>query len=160
LAVLGSFHAYLDQILRVRERRLTSDCKIHDKKYLIQPQIIKTTKQNKNSQFLVMQRWTLQHPVCSRKYTGLMESGPTDKRNDTFLLIVCLLHQPCLPTLSWPKVLTGTEDYLMVTTANICVNKMGNIGKYAGGGNIINSRHRKDLSTGLLSLFSTKEQQL
>jgi hypothetical protein len=62
--------------------------------------------------------------------------------------------------LSWPKVLTVTENYLMVTTANICVNKMGNIGKYTGGGSIIDSRHSKDLSTGLLSLFSTKEQQL
>jgi len=107
-----------------------------------------------------MRRWAPQHLVCSRKYAELMESGPTDKENDTFLPIVCLPHQPCLPMLSQPKVLTGTEDYLMVSTANICVNKMGNIGKYAGGGSIINSRHRKDLSTGLLSLTSTQEQQL
>lgn len=98
--------------------------------------------------------------VCSRMYAELMPSGPTDKRNDTFLPIVCLLHQPCLPMLSQPKVLTATEDYLMVTTANICVNEMGNIGKYAGVGSIINSRHRNDLSTWLLSLTSTQEQQL
>jgi len=89
-----------------------------------------------------------------------MESGPTDKGNDTFLPIVYLLHQPCLPMLSQPKVLTATEDCLMVTTANICVNKKGNIGKYAGGGSTINSRHRKDLSTGLPSLTLTQEQQL
>lgn len=110
--------------------------------------------------FLVMQRWTQQHLVCSRKYAELMESGPTDKGNDTFLPIVCLLHQPCLPMMSQLKVLTATEDYLMVTTANICVNKMGKKGKSAGGGSIINSRHRKDLSTGLLSLTSTQEHQL
>jgi len=97
--------------------------------------------------FLVMQRWTLQHPVCSRMYTELMESGLRDKRNDTFLPIVSLLHQPCLPMLSQPKVPTATEDYLMVTTANICVNEMGNTGKYAGRGSIINSRHKKYLST-------------
>lgn len=110
--------------------------------------------------FLVMQRWNLQHLVCSRKYAELMDSGPTDKVNDTFLPTVFLLHQPCLPTMSQLKVLTATEDYLIVTTANICVNKMGNIGKYAGGRSIINSRHRKDLSTGLLSMTSTQKQQL
>ena len=84
-----------------------------------------------------------------------MDSGPTDEVNDTFLTTICLLHQPCLPMLSQPEVLTATEDYLMVTTANICVNKMGNIGTYAGGGSIINSRQRKDLPTGLQFMTST-----
>lgn len=109
---------------------------------------------------LVMQRWNLQHLVYSRKYAELMDSGPTDKVNNTFLPTTCLLHQPCLPMSSQPKVLTATEDYLMVTTANICVNKMGNIGTYAGGGSTINSRQRKDLSTGLQSMTSTQKQQL
>jgi hypothetical protein len=55
-------------------------------------------------------------------------------------------------------MLTASEDYLMVTTANICVKKMGNIGKYIGGGSITNSRSGKDLSTGLLSMTSTQHQ--
>lgn len=162
-----TFHVYLDQILRLREWSLTSVCKIHDKKYLIQPcDRNRTTKQNNNSQFrmwwlfLVIQRWTLQHLVCSRKYAELMESGPTDKGNDSFLPTVCLLHQLCLPMLSQPTVLTANEDYLMVITVNICVNKMRNTEKCAGGWSIINSRRIKDLSTGLLSLTSTQEQQL
>lgn len=95
---------------------------------------------------------------CSRNYTELMERGPMDKENDMFLPTVCLLLQPCLPMQSQPNMLTASEDYLMVTTANICVKKMGNIGKYIGGGSITNSRSGKDLSTGLLSMTSTQHQ--
>jgi hypothetical protein len=38
--------------------------------------------------------------------------------------------------LSQPKVIPVSEDYLKVTTANICVKKMQNIRWYAGGRNI------------------------
>jgi hypothetical protein len=68
-----------------------------------------------------------------QKYAELMERGPTDKGNETFLPTVFLLHQPCLPMLSQPKVLTANEDYLMVTAVNICVNKTGYTKKYARG---------------------------
>jgi hypothetical protein len=81
-----------------------------------------------------------------------------DKKNATFLPTVCLLLQYCLPIYSQPKVLTASADYLMVTTANICVKKMRNIGKYTGWGSITNSRCGNDLSTGLLSKTSTQAQ--